>query len=131
MIRWIPAEVVLAIHDRQIDEHGGATGVRDMGLLESALSRPRQLANYDAPDIFGLAAAYAFGIARNHPFVDGNKRTAYVTAMLFLRLHGEACHAPSRDRILVFERMGRGDVPQETLAAWLHRWSTPDGNGGE
>ncbi|HEU6436626.1 MAG TPA: type II toxin-antitoxin system death-on-curing family toxin [Nitratidesulfovibrio sp.] len=131
MIRWIPDEVVLAIHDRQIDEHGGATGVRDTGLLESALPRPPQLANYDAPDIFGLAAAYAFGIARSHPFVDGNKRTAYVTAMLFLSLHGKTCHAPPRDRILVFERLGRGDVPQEALAAWLRRWNTPEGNGDE
>ena len=131
MIRWIPAEVVLAIHDRQIDEHGGASGVRDQGLLESALSRPRQLASYGAPDTFDLAAAYAFGIARNHPFVDGNKRTAYVTAMLFLRLHDKPCHAPARDRILVFERLGRGDVPQEALAAWLRRWSAPEGNGGE
>ena len=80
--QWIDAAVVLAVHDQQLVEHGGSAGVRDMGLLESALARPEQLAAYGDPDIFDLAATYAHGIARNHPFVDGNKRTAYVVCML-------------------------------------------------
>ncbi len=101
------------------------------GFWKAPCPAPRQRANCDAPDIFGLAAACAFGLAHDHPFVNGNKRTAYVTTMLFLRLHGKTCHAPPRDRILVFERLGRGDVPQEALAAWLRRWSVPDDNGDE
>ena len=79
--RWIMKETVLAIHDRQIDEHGGTMGVRDMGLLESALARPRNLAAYTTPKIHELAAAYAWGVIKDHPFIDGNKRTANVISI--------------------------------------------------
>ena len=79
---WVAPDVVLAIHDRQIAEHGGGVGLRDAGLLSSALARPENLAAYGDPDAFDLAAAYAFGIAKNHPFVDGNKRTAWVVALV-------------------------------------------------
>jgi death-on-curing protein len=116
---WIDTAVVLAIHDEQLAEHGGMSGVRDMGLLESALARPVQLEAYGDPDVFDLAAAYAYGIARNHPFVDGNKRTAYVVCMLFLRIHGFRVKAPSSDRAILFERLGKGEVQQEELAGWL------------
>lgn len=133
MIRHLTPEQVLFLHSRLIQETGGAHGVRDLSMLLSALGRPQ--ASFDGedlyPSLFSRAAALLDSLIRNHPFVDGNKRTAYVTAMLFLRLHDKPCHAPARDRILVFERLGRGDVPQEALAAWLRRWSAPEGNGGE
>jgi death-on-curing protein len=116
---WIDPSVVLAIHDQQIAEHGGISGVRDMGLLESALARPLQLEAYGDPDAFDLAATYAHGIARNHPFLDGNKRTAYVVCMLFLRLHGFRIKAPGPECVIVFERLGRGEIEQKELAAWL------------
>ena len=110
---------MLAIHDRQLAEHGGLRGIRDMGLLESALASPVQLAAYGDPDIFDLAAAYAHGIVRNHPFVDGNKRTAYVACLLFLRLHGLIIDAPGPERVLLFEDLGNGALSAPELAAWL------------
>ena len=93
--------------------------MRDIGLLESALARPRQLAAYQEHDLFDLAAAYAWGIARNHPFMDGNKRTAYVACMLFLRLHGVRIEADGVPKVLLFERLGKGGVSREVLAQWL------------
>ncbi len=116
---WIDPAVVLAIHDQQIAEHGGTTGIRDMGLLESSLARPMQLEAYGEPDVFDLAAIYAHGIACNHPFLDGNKRTAYVVCMLFLRLHGFQIKAPGPDRVIFFERLGKGEIQLDELAAWL------------
>jgi death on curing protein len=120
---WIHPAVVLAIHDQQIAEHGGLNGIRDMGLPESALARPVQLEACGDPDVFDLAAAYAHGIARNHPFVDGNKRTAYVACMLFLRLHGFDIKVPGPDRVILFERLGKGEVQREGLAGWLREHS--------
>lgn len=117
--RWIDAAVVLAIHDQQIAEHGGTAGVRDMGLLGSALARPAQPAAYEGPDLFDLAATYAHGIAGNHPFVDGNKRTAYIVCMLFLRLHGGRIDAPDPERVIAFEQLGKGALDREGLAVWL------------
>lgn len=117
--QWIEAGVVLAIHDQQLAEHGGTAGVRDMGLLESALARPAQLAAYENPGIFDLAATYAHGIARNHPFVDGNKRTAYVVCILFLQLHHVRIEAPGPARVIVFEQLGKGEIDRDGLAGWL------------
>lgn len=119
--RWILASTVLAIHDAQIAEHGGLPGLRDLGLLESALARPRNLVAHSPhpPDAFDLAAQYAYGLARNHAFVDGNKRTAYVTSRLFLILHGLDLCAPDVERVLVFERLGKGEVGVEELAGWM------------
>ncbi|MFU2210067.1 type II toxin-antitoxin system death-on-curing family toxin [Solidesulfovibrio sp. C21] len=117
--RWIDTAVALAIHDQQIAEHGGTAGVRDMGLLGSALARPAQLAAYESPDLFDLAATYAHGIAANHPFVDGNKRTAYVVCMLFLRLHGGRIDAPGSERVIAFEQLGKGALDRDGLALWL------------
>lgn len=85
---WFSRELVILIHDEQLEEHGGASGLRDAGLLESALARPKQLTAYGTPDAADLAAAYAFGIARNHPFVDGNKRIAFFATDVFLRING-------------------------------------------
>ena len=85
---WIELPLVLAIHNRQLAEHGGSEGIRDQGLLESALFRPLNLLNYGNPSIFELAAAYGYGITKNHPFIDGNKRTSYVVMRTFLKLNG-------------------------------------------
>lgn len=124
--RWILPATVLAIHDAQLAEHGGLPGLRDLGLLESALARPQNLLAHAprepgaaGPDAYDLAAAYAYGLARNHAFIDGNKRTAYVTARLFLVLHGHDLHAPDVERVLVFERLGKGEVGEKELAAWM------------
>ncbi|MFP5222494.1 MAG: type II toxin-antitoxin system death-on-curing family toxin [Acidobacteriota bacterium] len=122
--KWLETQTVLAIHDYQIAEHGGARGVRDMGLLESAMGRPMQLAVYLEHDVFDLAAAYAWGIARNHPFLDGNKRTAYVSCLSFLRLHGITVMADGMERVFLFERLGKGDITQEHLATWLRSRSS-------
>lgn len=122
--KWLETQTVLAIHDYQIAEHGGAHGVRDMGLLESAMGRPMQLAVYLEHDVFDLAAAYAWGIARNHPFLDGNKRTAYVSCLTFLRLHGITVMADGMERVLLFERLGKGDIAQEHLSTWLRSRSS-------
>jgi len=116
---WIDEAVVLAIHDEQIAEHGGGAGLRDRGLLESALARPRNLAAYGEPDAAALAAAYAFGIARNHPFVDGNKRTAFVVMETFLELSGSALSADDADCVTTMLALAAGDLGEDALAAWI------------
>jgi death-on-curing protein len=116
---WIDRAVLLAVHDEQLLEHGGALGTRDMGLFESAIARPRQLAHYEAPDAADLAAAYAFGIARNHPFVDGNKRTAFVAAELFLALNGMDLHAADGVCVMTMLAVAAGQMDEATFARWL------------
>ncbi len=122
--KWIDPDVVIAIHDQQIADHSGSMGIREMGLIESALSRPLNLAVYSAPDVYDLAAAYGYGIARNHGFTDGNKRTAYVVTRLFLRLNGFDLTAPAAERVLIFEKLGKGSLEQDELAAWLRGYGT-------
>jgi death on curing protein len=117
--RWIAESSVLGFHDEQLAEHGGAAGVRDRGLLESALARPRNLAAYGEPDVFDLAAAYAFGIVRNHPFVDGNKRTAFTTAATFLLDNGHELNASETDAALTTLQLTDGTLDEEAFAAWL------------
>lgn len=116
---WIEEDVALAVHERQLTEHGGLSGVRDAGLLASALGRPKHLAAYGMPDIYDLAACYAYGIAKNHPFADGNKRTAYVCARLFLKLNGYDFTATQEEKYDIFYRLAAGAVSEEALAAWL------------
>lgn len=119
---WLSKEIVLAIHDRQLAEHGGIAGIRDEGLLESALARPRNLLHYadnGTPSVQELAAAYAYGITRNHPFLDGNKRTGYVCARLFLTLNGSDIIASQAEKYLTMLALSVGDLSQEQLAAWL------------
>ena len=116
---WIEREAVLCIHEEQLLEHGGGHGIRDATLLDSALSRPQQLANYGLPDAFDLAAAYAFGIARNHPFIDGNKRTAWVVARVFLILHGWDRSATDEQSYLIMIQLASGEIEQDAFAAWL------------
>ena len=118
---WIRPDVARAIHRRQIAEHGGADGVRDEGLLASALDRPRNLHAYGAPppDLAALAAAYGYGIARNHPFVDGNKRTALVLTRLFLALNGAAFTASAATKYETMMRLAAGDLSEDAFAAWV------------
>lgn len=116
---WIESAVILAVHDEQLAEHGGAAGVRDAGLLESALARPRNLAHYGQPDVCELAAAYAFGLAKNHPFIDGNKRSAFVATELFLMLNGWRLTAGDADCVMVMLRLAAGEVDEAGFAQWL------------
>jgi death-on-curing protein len=117
---WLSKALVLAIHDEQLAEHGGGTGVRDGGLLESAPARPQNRLAYDAKaDLATLAAAYAFGLARNHPFVDGNKRTAFVAAELFLDLNGMTLAASDQDCVLTMFRLAAGEIEESAYAEWL------------
>jgi death-on-curing protein len=117
--KWVTKSVVLAIHEQQIAEHGGAQGIRDIGLLESALARPENLASYGKPDVAALASSYAFGIARNHPFLDGNKRTSYVVTQVFLRLNGRDVEAEEATRLQVWLDLAAGDMTEEQLTNWL------------
>lgn len=118
---WIDPTVVLAVHEEQLAEHGGSPGVRDMGLLESALARAMNLAAYGDPDITELAAAYGFGISRNHPFVDGNKRTAFVAVELFLRLNGYRLSEDDSACVLTMLAVAAGEMDEATFADWLRR----------
>lgn len=116
---WIELDAVLFIHDLQIQEHGGASGIRDPGLIESAVNKPKNLMAYSSPDIPELAASYAFGLTKNHGFLDGNKRTAYVVSRLFLRLHGWDFVVSQEERVIVFENLGKGDCTLGGLTLWF------------
>lgn len=123
--RWLSREVLIAVHEEQLAEHGGAAGLRDAGLLEFALARPGQLAAYGAPDMAELAAAYAFGLVRNYPFIDGNKRTGYVAAELFLALNGFDMTASDESATLTTLALAAGDIDEPTFAAWLRQHLQP------
>ncbi len=118
---WLREDVVYAIHRRQLAEHGGAEGVRDPNLLLSALARPRNLLAYSEQetDLCSLAASYAFGIARNHPFIDGNKRTALVVCRTFLKVNRYDFTASQEEKYHTFLELAAGDLSEEDLAAWL------------
>lgn len=109
----------MAVHDRQLAEHGGLAGVKDAGLLDSAISRPINKHSYGEQDLAALAAAYAFGIARNHPFADGNKRTAWVTARLFLRLNAVELEFDKADATRTMLALAAGELSEEGLADWF------------
>lgn len=117
--RWLSPEVIFAVHDRQLAEHGGGEGVRDLGLIEFALARPVNLAAYDKPDAAALAAAYAFGLAKNHGFVDGNKRIAWIAARLFLADNGYRLGFDKIDAIRTVEALAGGEVGEDELANWF------------
>lgn len=116
---WLLSATLLAVHDAQLAEHGGAVGLRDSDLLDSALAHPRNLFVYGNPSLFELAAAYGARIVRNHPFVDGNKRTGYVATRLFLVLNGLDLTASAQDRVLTFLRLAAGELDETGLAEWL------------
>ena len=122
---WLETSVILGVHDEQLAEHGGAAGVRDAGLMESALARPQNLALYGSPDHADLAAAYGFGLARNHPFADGNKRTAFVAVELFLMLNGWLLQASDTDCVLTMLALEAGELAEADFAAWLRANTAP------
>ena len=122
-IVWLLEETLRAIHHRQIAEHGGSEGLRDEGLLSSALARPQNLLAYGEPppDLAALAAAYAYGIARDHPFVDGNKRTALVAMRTFLLLNGVDLDASQDEKYITFVQLAQGTIVEEQLADWIRK----------
>ncbi len=116
---WVPLQAVLIIHDRQIARHGGAAGLRDIQLLEAAIERPRNKVAYAEPRLEEIAAAYAFGIAKAHAFVDGNKRTAFVTSATFLRLNNFGLRPDPLDGVTAMEDLAAGVISEEEFAVWL------------
>ena len=122
---WLSRQAIEIIHDEQLVEHGGAGGIRDAGLLESALARPRNLFAYGEADICALAAAYAAGIVRNHPFVDGNKRTGFLAAYSFLAVNGLELDAPEAEAVVMTLGLASGEMPEQGFAAWLRDRTHP------
>lgn len=117
--RFLTADIALAVHERQLAEHGGLSGVKDAGLLESTMARPLNKAAYGERDPFALAAAYGFGVARNHPFADGNKRTAWVMTRLFLKLNRIEIGFDKMDAIQTMLALAAGQLEEDAFAAWL------------
>lgn len=122
---WVPLQAIVIIHDRQIARHGGAAGMRDIGLLEAAVERPRNRLAYGTPRLEELSAAYAFGIAKAHALIDGNKRTAFVTAATFLRLNGHALRPDPFDGVRAMEALAFGEMSEAAFAEWLARLMVP------
>jgi death-on-curing protein len=118
---WLDAAMLYAVHDEQLVEHGGISGIRDIEMFESALSMAPNLAAYGEPDFAELAAAYGFGLAKNHPFLDGNKRTAFVAVELFLRLNGYTLSADDTACILTILALAAGDIDEANFASWLRQ----------
>lgn len=116
---WVATRVAIEAHREQLIEHGGGVGVRDTGLLDSAMARPQNLAVYGRPGAAALAAAYAYGIARNHPFVDGNKRTAAVVSETFLMLNGYRLDATDAEVVVGFLALAAGELSEDELTAWF------------
>ncbi len=123
--RWVAADVLLAVHEEQLAEHGGAAGVRDLGLFESALARPQNMAAYGDPDVAALAGSYGVGLAKNHPFIDGNKRTAFVAVELFLALNGHELAADDASCVLTMLAVAAGSLDEPGFASWLRAHSQP------
>jgi death on curing protein len=121
---WVPLRAILVIHDRQIARHGGAPGLRDMALLEMGCARAMNLAAYSDAGLSEIAAAYAFGIAKAHAFVDGNKRTAFVTAVTFLRLNGLVFRPNPAQGLQMMEGLATGNVTETAFASWLKEGSS-------
>ena len=125
--RWISKQALLLLHAASLAEHGGGQGLRDEGLLDSALARPQNLAAYGEPDHAALAASYGLGVAKNHPFVDGNKRAALLATGLFLYLNGWRLTASQADTTLAMLSLAAGELSEDDFAAWLRRHSVPRG----
>ncbi len=123
--RWVDKRLLLILHDESLAEHGGAAGLRDEGLLDSALARPLNLLAYGDPDAADLAAAYGLGIAKNHAFVDGNKRAAFLSVGLFLALNGYRLNAAQADATLTVMSLAAGDIDEAEFARWIRANSAP------
>ncbi|WP_076791451.1 type II toxin-antitoxin system death-on-curing family toxin [Chlorobium sp. KB01] len=117
--RWLLDGVIIAIHDEQIAVHGGSPGIRDAGLLSSALARPKHKADYGDPSVFDLAAAYAYGIIRNHPFVDGNKRTGFLVAYVFLTINGWELRSGEVETFKAVFDLAAGEMDEPSFSDWL------------
>lgn len=117
--RWIRLHEAEAMHAQQIAEHGGLSGMRDKGLFESAMARPENLAAYGDPDVCDLASAYAFGLARNHPFADGNKRTAFVVSVAFMLMNSRDLTATEIEVVETFLKLAAGEMAESDLASWF------------
>lgn len=124
-LSWVPLTAVVIIHDRQIARHGGAPGMRDTALLEMGCARAMNVAAYKNAEIPEIAAAYAFGISKAHAFVDGNKRTAFVTALTFLRMNGYAFRCDASDGVRMMEGLATGAVGETEFARWFSIGMTP------
>lgn len=116
---WVSEQATLSIHNDQLAQHGGRAGVRNENLLSASLARPRHLLTYSTPNLFDLAAAYGYGLAKNHPFVDGNKRTAFAVIATFLEINGYSLNAPEPEVVLMMERLSTDQETQQSLAQWL------------
>jgi death-on-curing protein len=123
--RWIHPQALKLLHDESLAEHGGAPGLRDEGLLESALARPLNLVAYGEPDHADLAAAYGAGLAKNHPFVDGNKRAAFLAVGLFLAVNGYRLHTTQADATLTILALAAGELDEAAFAAWIRTHTQP------
>jgi death on curing protein len=123
---WVPLRVLTVIHDRQIARHGGAPGTRDLALLEMGSARAMNLAAYGDPDVFEIAAAYAFGISKAHAFVDGNKRTAFVAAFTFMRMNGHPLRPEPRVGVRMMENLASGDLTEKDFSEWLRTLKAVD-----
>jgi len=123
---WVLPEIVTSVHKMLLSEHGGAPGIRDNALLDSALNRPRQLYSYDSnASIFDLAAAYCYGLSRNHSFIDGNKRIALTIAALFLEINGYSLNASEPEAVLIIQKLAAGHMPEKDLSDWFKTSSLP------
>ena len=121
---WVLRETVLMLHEQSLAEHGGSAGIRDEGLLDSAMGKPQNVWAYGKPNLFDLAASYAFGLVKNHPFIDGNKRTGFVVAVLFLELNGCQFHATEVDAAVCTLALAAGEMTESDYSTWLQANST-------
>jgi death-on-curing protein len=117
--KWVLRDTVLLLHEQSLAEHGGTAGIRDEGLLDSALGKPLNLFAYGEPAIYDLAASYVYGLVKNHPFLDGNKRTGFVTGVLFLALNGYKLFASEADAAIRTLALAAGEMTEKAYAAWL------------
>lgn len=129
MTIWIEKQALVLLHETTLSDHGGSPGLRDEGLLDSALARPLNLATYGEPDLADLAASYAFGLAKNHAFVDGNKRAAFLALGLFLALNGLTLEVDQPDAIRTILALASGDLDESGLATWIRRHSSASAGG--
>lgn len=123
--KWITKDILLAVHAELLNRFGGLSGIRDEGLLDSAINRPKHLLSYGSPTLLQMAASYAHGIVKNHPFLDGNKRTGFMSAYIFLGVNGWSLQAPEEEAVLETLALAAGETSEEAYAAWLERTSVP------
>lgn len=122
---WITKEILITVHAELLNRFGGLAGIRDEGLLDSALNRPKHLFSFSRPTLFQMAASYAHGVVKNHPFLDGNKRTGFMSAYIFLGVNGWSLEAPEEEAVLETLSLAAGETSEEAYAAWLERTSVP------